>query len=92
MGNMEIDVEKLSMLARIEEPEKESIAKDLASIVSYIDQINEVVVNKAERTVPELRNVMREDGTPNQTGAQTAKLLAEMPESKDGFLKVKQIL
>ena len=88
------DVEKLAQLARIELPEseKEGILNDLKSILGYIDQIEKVKIPATEVKPPELRNVMRADEMPHQTGAFTKEILAEMPSEQDGFLKVQSIL
>jgi len=92
------DVEKLAQLARIELPEneKEGILNDLKSILGYIDQIEKVQLKEVgplgvleDRP---LKNIMREDGGAHETGAHTKEIIAEMPESQDGFLKVQSIL
>jgi aspartyl-tRNA(Asn)/glutamyl-tRNA(Gln) amidotransferase subunit C len=92
---MEIkDVEKLAQLARIELPEseKEGILNDLKSILGYIDQIEKADVSGVKEGEYLLRNVMREDVNPHETGVNTKEILTEMPESQDGFLKVQSIL
>jgi aspartyl-tRNA(Asn)/glutamyl-tRNA(Gln) amidotransferase subunit C len=95
MDIMEIkDVEKLAQLARIELPdsEKEGILNDLKSILGYINQIEQVDVSSVKDVQYTLRNVMRADENPHETGANTKEIIAEMPESQDGFLKVQSIL
>lgn len=89
------DIEKLALLARIElsEAEKISFSESLESILKYVSQIQSVATT--EGTDPEvymLQNVMREDDMPNKSGEYTDSLLQEAPETKDGFVKVKQIL
>lgn len=88
------DIDTLAELARLDIPtsEKEAVLKDLTAILGYIGQIDEVVVTQSERTIPDLRNVMRADENPTETDTYKDKIIAEMPESQDGFLKVKQIL
>ena len=101
MGNMELkDVEKLAHLARIELPEseKKALLGDLKSILGYIDQIEKIQTQEVgpqefkEDRPRVLKNVMREDKEPHQSGINTKEILAEMPEEKDGFLKVQSIL
>lgn len=95
MDIMEIkDVEKLAQLARIELPEaeKEGILNDLKSILGYIDQISQVDVSSVKDHEYTLRNVMRMDENPHEVGANTKDIVAEMPDSQDGFLKVQSIL
>lgn len=88
------DVEKLAELARLAIPqeEKESFLRDLNSILGYINQIEEISVDSNKIPKFDLVNVMREDVVQNETGTYTNRLINEMPEHKDGFLKVKQIL
>jgi aspartyl-tRNA(Asn)/glutamyl-tRNA(Gln) amidotransferase subunit C len=99
---MEIkDVEKLAQLARIElsGSEKEALLGDLKSILGYIDQIEKVTIqgvgplNQDSGVRPLwLRNVMREDKEPHETGINTNEILESMPSEQDGFLKVQSIL
>lgn len=91
---MEIkDIDKLALLARLElaQEEKESMRKDFDSILGYIDQIAEVRIDAVEPLYT-LTNVMREDIVKNNDGVYTEALLKEMPDTQDGYLKVKQIL
>ena len=91
---MEIrDVEKLAELARIEvsEAEKKELLKDLKAILGYVSEIESVTVAEMAGEY-ELHNVMREDTGAHQAGIYTDQLLAEAPETKDGFIKVQKIL
>lgn len=87
------DIDKLAELARLDIPEaeKESVLKDLGSILKYIDQISEVSVPES-REIPIHRNIMREDIVDGQNGTYTEVILKEAPKTQDGFLKVKKIL
>jgi aspartyl-tRNA(Asn)/glutamyl-tRNA(Gln) amidotransferase subunit C len=93
---MEIkDIEKLAQLARIEltETEKQTYLKDLGSILNYVDQIKTVVAEVGEeRTVGELRNVMRADQGDNISGSNTEAIVNEFPAKQGNYLKVKKIL
>ena len=92
---MEIkDVEKLAELSRIElrDDEKNELLKDMQSILGYIDQIEKVGEVLIEDQAMELRNVMRDDLESHQSGIFTKSILAEVPESKDDFVKVQKIL
>lgn len=95
------DVKKLADLARIDMNEEEmlGIAKDFEPILAYVGQVQEAIKNTVAEDQatkkPEdyfLHNVMREDVPTNTQGQYTEKILSEMPETQDGFLKVKQIL
>ena len=94
------DIKKLADLARIDMSDEEmsKIAKDFDPILAYVSQVQEAL--KISQSVsldkkPEnyfLHNVMREDIVTNNRGEYTENILAEMPDTQDGFLKVKQIL
>jgi len=88
------DVQKLAQLSRIEikKDEQKDLLKDMESILSYIDEIQEAVTNERKLEVGEHRNVMREDGGAHETEQYSKDLLGEAPEIKDGYIKVKQIL
>jgi len=96
------DVKKLADLARIDmsEEEMQEIAKDFDPILAYVGQVQEASKLISERQdleekKPEdyfLHNVMREDVVTNNRAQFTDKIIAEMPDTQDGFLKVKQIL
>ena len=88
------DIDKLADLARLEIPqeEKEQVLKDLTSIVGYVAQISELTIPSDLVFDYDVQNVMREDIVTNESGTYTDKLVAEMPDHQDGYLKVKQIL
>jgi aspartyl-tRNA(Asn)/glutamyl-tRNA(Gln) amidotransferase subunit C len=93
---MEIkDIEKLAKLARIEltEEEKAKYLKDISAILGYVDQLKEVVAKTGEeRKAGELRNVMRADENPNESGSNTRAITDEFPVKQGAYLKVKKIL
>ncbi|MCX6754256.1 MAG: Asp-tRNA(Asn)/Glu-tRNA(Gln) amidotransferase subunit GatC [Candidatus Nomurabacteria bacterium] len=94
------DIKKLADLARIDMSEEEmvKIAKDFDPILAYVGQVQEALKLSEEISAdkkPEdyfLHNVMREDIVTNTRAEYTEKITAEMPDTQDGFLKVKQIL
>jgi aspartyl-tRNA(Asn)/glutamyl-tRNA(Gln) amidotransferase subunit C len=96
------DIKKLAIMARIDMDDTElaEMAKDFDSILAYVDQIKEFSDSTdsspeqglGETGMPVLFNVMREDTVTNESGMYTEKILAEMPTTQDGYLKVKQIL
>lgn len=87
------DIKKLAMLARIQVPDEEleAVAKDMDSILGYIDQIQKVSVDM-ERTIPTLINRVREDEVTTETGEYTEALLSQAPGRDGNFVKVKKIL
>jgi len=92
------DVHKLALLARIEMSleEKQEFLENMESILGYVDIIKKATIDDLgadiEREIGEIRNVMREDENPHESGLYTEILMAEAPDTQDGFLKVKQIL
>ena len=89
------DIEKLVKLSRIEltDEEKEKLLKEVDPILGYVAQLKEVVsVVGEEKKAGELRNVVRMDGNPTETGKNTKDIVADMPDSQDNYLKVEKIL
>ena len=94
------DVKKLADLARIDMSDEEMaiIAKDFDPILAYVGQVQEALKlseNISDGKKPEdhfLYNIMREDVVTNNGGEYTEKILADAPDTENGFLKVKQIL
>lgn len=94
------DIKKLANMARIDmdEVELSLMAKDFDSILSYVDQIKEFTGDSEKEQSDDssegrvIFNVMREDIVTNKPGEYSDDILAEMHETKDGYLKVKQIL
>ena len=91
----EHEVESLAALARLSlsTEEKTKLHKDLESILGYISELVNVPVGQVEKQdLGLVKNVMREDGPPNDRKAFTADILAEAPRVKNGHLEVKKIL
>jgi len=97
------EIKKLANLARINMSEEEMIgmAQDFDSILAYVDQIKEISnkvsgdLNEEDRkkySYLRFNNIMRDDIPTDKPGDKVDKIIREMPEEKDLFLKVKQIL
>ena len=90
------DVKRVAKLARIgiTKKEEEKFAKDLSSILDYIEKLKEVDVSKVKPTAHsiEMENVMRDDKENPKSKTQNPKLLDLAPETKEGYLKTKAIL
>lgn len=88
------EVEKVAKLARIElsETEIEKFQKDLSSVLDYVDELKQVETEGLEivSSVTGLENVQRED-QPVMIDYQE-KIMANAPERKDKYYKVKSIL
>ena len=89
------EIKKLAELSRIEisEEEAEALVKDIEPILEYVGQVKEIAGEMDEGVqLGPVYNVMREDKDPTPTGTYSKELIAEFPESQDGYLKVKKIL
>lgn len=91
------DIKKLATMARVDMDEAEmlEIANSFDSILAYVGQIQEVSesnINNRLQVLSTPFNIMREDIVTNKPGEYTQKIIDQMPDSQDGFLKVKQIL
>ncbi len=88
------EIKKLAQMARIDMSEEEmaEIAGSFDAILAYVGQVQEVKGLVEVAANYPLENVMREDVVTNTPGEWTDKIVKQMPDSQDGFLKVKQIL
>ena|SRR3989338_8217625 len=89
------DVEKLARLSRIAltADEKESLRKDMDSILDYVAQVQTVSAELVlEKKAGMLRNVMREDANPHESGIFTEALLRAAPQREGNYIRVKKIL
>ena len=88
------DVEHLAGLARISilDSEKESLRHDLEEILAYVSQVKDATTNIGVPAVGELRNVMRADNEPHESGMFTEVLLSAAPARQGNRLLVKKIL
>jgi len=88
------DMEKLLSLARIEvsPEEKAKLIKDVESILSYVSEIENAAEGEAAPNRSVLRNVMREDGEPHESGLFTGALLKAAPKRDGDYIAVKKIL
>ncbi|MBI5787125.1 MAG: Asp-tRNA(Asn)/Glu-tRNA(Gln) amidotransferase subunit GatC [Candidatus Niyogibacteria bacterium] len=88
------DVKKMAGLARIELKPKEEkkLAKDLESILGYIDKLKEVGVDGVGRAEHVFAlNDFRKD-EPSKEAVAPMSLIESAPETERGFVKVKKVL
>ena len=87
------EVQHIAKLARLSlsEQEIEKFQKEFSSILDYIEELNKADLSDLSQEESFVRdeNVWRED-EPNKNKKE--KLLEMMPETKDGYLKVKKVL
>lgn len=88
-------VEKIALLARLglKEEEKEVFAKQLSSILDYVEKLKEVETEGIEPTaqVTGLVNVYRDDEVLEQSGEVKKKLMDQAPDTEDGLVKTKSV-
>ena len=87
------EIKKLASLVRLDMSEEEmiDIGSSFDSILGYVSQVQQLSDNDLN-PVFSIENVMRDDVVTNDQGIYTDKIVANMPDSVDGYLKVKQIL
>lgn len=89
------EIEKLSELSRIAvtPEEKEQLRIDMDSILGYVEEINKISADLAlEKKELSLKNVMREDNQPHESGVFTDTLLQAAPQREGQYIQVKKIL
>ncbi len=90
------EVQHIAKLARlgITKKEEEKFAKELSSILGYIEKLKEADTSKVEPTSWSVKaeNVMRDDEARSKKSEVRRKILELVPETKAGYLKVKSIL
>lgn len=93
------EVKKIAGLARIKiaESEEESLQKDLASILGYVETLNEVDTLMVEPTMNAIlaSNVVREDEIAERNLKEeegvVAAIIMSAPDRDNGFIKVKAV-
>lgn len=93
MSFTEAELDNLSTLARITitPEEKPKMLADIQAILGYISEINDVSGERVSGGET-LINVVREDVITRDTGSNTDAILGEAPATKDGYVKVEQVL
>jgi aspartyl-tRNA(Asn)/glutamyl-tRNA(Gln) amidotransferase subunit C len=89
------EIENLANLARIklDESEKQSLTKEIDSILNYIDEIKKATVNMDyEPAVGSVSNVYREDISNSISPESREALLNEAPDREGDFIAVKKII
>lgn len=97
--NMEITknkIEEIASLARVslKDTEKEKYIKQIASILDYFEQLKEVDTKDIDPLINPnpLISVMREDYAFNSNNGLKEDILAQTPERKIKYIKVKKVL
>jgi len=93
MNKVDIDIESLAKLARLEVSTEElgKLKGEIPDILAFVETVQKAPVSK-EAVAPSLRNVMRADENPHESGLYTEKLLSAAPAEEKGRVVVKQVL
>ena len=88
-----VDIKALAKLARLELSAEEvsKLEKEIPTILQFVDQIQSANVS-SEAKSPALRNVMRADANPHETGKFTERLLEAAPAREGDRIAVKQVV
>ena len=88
-----IDVRALAKLARLEISDEEmaKLEKEIPAILHFVETIQKANTGK-EANAPSLRNVMRADENPHESGKYTEKLLEAAPARDGDRIAVKQVI
>ncbi|NDE68338.1 Asp-tRNA(Asn)/Glu-tRNA(Gln) amidotransferase GatCAB subunit C [bacterium] len=92
------EIENLAQLSRIKltDVEKDSVMKEVTSILAYVDQIKNAPVDSSVSDVLSLasavRNVARADMSRTLSGADRESILTEAPDREGDFIAVKKII
>lgn len=93
-GITEDQTRRVAEMARLKltDEEVKMFTKQLDELIEYAEQLNELPTDNIEPTshVAELKNVMREDRA--RTWISREEALKNVPEQKDGLIKVPAIL
>jgi len=89
------NVAALAQLARIDisDTEAEHLSKEFGSILAYVGEVKKISENMSgESAAISMKNVMRGDEHPHESGMYTDAILKEAPETEGNYFKVKKIL
>jgi aspartyl/glutamyl-tRNA(Asn/Gln) amidotransferase C subunit len=93
MADPEVDVKALAELARLEVTDAElaKLEQEIPDILKFVETIQSANVS-VEAKSPELRNVMRPDENPHESGIYTERLIKAAPKSEKDRVVVKQVV
>ncbi|RJQ34537.1 aspartyl/glutamyl-tRNA amidotransferase subunit C [Candidatus Parcubacteria bacterium] len=89
----DVDVAALAKLARLEVSKEElaTLEKEIPSILAFVETIQKAA-GESEHEGDGLRNVMRADENPHESGVYTETLLSAAPEREGDRIAVKQVI
>jgi aspartyl/glutamyl-tRNA(Asn/Gln) amidotransferase C subunit len=93
MKKPDIDIVALAKLARLDVSSEEltRLEKEIPDILTFVQTIENASAD-AGRETPYVRNVMRPDEAPHESGIHTETLLKAAPSVEGGRIAVKQVI
>lgn len=93
MTDTSVDIRALAILARLEVSDEEvaKLEKEIPEILKFVEAIQNADVSGVAET-KNLRNVMRADENPHESGVYTERLLAAAPAREGNRVAVKQVI
>lgn len=88
-----VDVRALASLARLQVSDEElaKLEREIPEILNFVQTVQSVSAH-ARKSEPVLRNVMRGDIGPHESGLYTEELLKAAPAREGNRIAVKQVL
>jgi len=90
------EVLRLAKLARIEisDGEAETLSHEFDVILGYVGEIKNAKLKEFDpsKSNLDLKNEMREDRDPHESGVYTETILREVPSKEGDYVRVKKIL
>lgn len=89
-----VDIAALAKLARLEisEGELARLEKEIPAILAFVETIQAASAQGSGEPTKALRNVMRVDENPHETGKHTKALLEAAPAREGNRIAVKQVI
>lgn len=89
----DVDVLALAKLARLAVSDEElaKLKAEIPAILAFVETIQKVPTDDVHDT-DALRNVMRKDENPHETGLYTDRLMEAAPATRDNRIVVKQVI
>ena len=84
-----------SLNLRLETAEAEKLAGEFEAILTYVGEVKKIAPGADAGQKPAelaLKNVLREDANPHESGIYTEAVLANAPAREGEYVKVKKIL
>ena len=91
----DVDITALAKLARLDVSDEETarLKTEIPGIFAFFEKIQSASAHgSGEPLSPLLRNVMRADESPHESGEYTERLLKAAPAQKDNRILVKQVV